>query len=163
MVFEIQLVHFWHFPTNVHFPLYWSLHRKVLSLFTIPQNFPCCSCLPGLLQRLGSGNVSGECCSACWIDPAHLFPGLPALHCSPTCCPSLSCCLCGQAHNGSLGCGFQPLRDRDLQAVWMKHHPKSGVSRWWQVAYPTLMTNMLYLTLRMEERVPYKLFVFYSY
>lgn len=76
-------------------------------LFTILQTFPCCFCPPWPLQRLGSGNAPGVlCCSACWIVPAHLFPGLPALHCSPTCCLSLSCCLCGQAHNGSLGYGF---------------------------------------------------------
>lgn len=113
----------------------------------------CCTCSPSCkpfhaaLVSLGPSRdlavamppVSCDCCSACWVVPAHLFPGLPALHCSPTCCPSLSCCLCGQAHNGSLGCGFQPHRDRALQAVWMKCHPKSGVSCWEHIAYPTLL------------------------
>lgn len=36
----------------------------------------------------------------------------------------------------------------------MKCHSKSGVSCWGHVAYPTLIENMLYLTLRMEERLP---------
>lgn len=44
--------------------------------------------------------VSCDCRSACWMVPSHFFPGLPALQFRPTCCLSLSCCMCGRYRNG---------------------------------------------------------------